>query len=45
MISLPLTETVRGTGGTPADGEAVNHNGQQLQGGSLLDVEDRLAAK
>ncbi len=28
-----------------ADGQAVNHNGQYLEGGSLLDVEDRLAAK
>ena len=27
-----------------APGQAVNHNGQQ-QGGSRLDVEDRLAAK
>ena len=27
------------------EGQAVNHNGQQLEGGSLLDVEDRLAAK
>ena len=28
-----------------ADGQAVNHNGQQLEAGSLLNVEDRLAAK
>jgi hypothetical protein len=28
-----------------ADGQAVNHNGQYLEGGSLLNVEDRLAAK
>lgn len=28
-----------------AKGQAVNHNGQYLEGGSLLDVEDRLAAK
>ncbi len=28
-----------------ADGQAVNHDGQYLKGGSLLDVEDRLAAK
>jgi hypothetical protein len=28
-----------------ADGQAVNHNGQQLESGSLLNVEDRLAAK
>jgi hypothetical protein len=28
-----------------ADGQAVNHNGQYLEGGSVLDVEDRLAAK
>ena len=27
------------------DGQAVNHKGQQLEGGSVLDVEDRLAAK
>lgn len=26
-------------------GQAVNHNGQQFEGGSRLDVEDRLAAK
>ena len=28
-----------------ADGQAVNHNGQYLEGGSVLDVEDRLAQK
>jgi hypothetical protein len=28
-----------------ADGQAVNHKGQYLEGGSRLDVEDRLAAK
>ncbi len=28
-----------------ADGQAVNHNGQRLEAGSLLNVEDRLAAK
>ena len=28
-----------------APGQAVNHNGQQLEGGSRLEVEDRLAAK
>ena len=28
-----------------AQGQAVNQNGQQLEGGSRLDVEDRLAAK
>ncbi len=26
-------------------GQAVNHDGQYLEGGSLLNVEDRLAAK
>ncbi len=28
-----------------ADGQAVNHDGQYLEGGSLLEVEDRLAEK
>ena len=28
-----------------ADGQAVNHNGQYLEAGSLLNVEDRLAAE
>ncbi len=28
-----------------APGQAVNHNGQHLEAGSLLDAEDRLAAK
>ncbi len=28
-----------------ADGQAVNHNGQYLEGGSVLDAEDRLAQK
>ena len=28
-----------------AKGQAVNHNGQQIEGGSRLDVEDNLAAK
>lgn len=28
-----------------AAGQAVNHHGQQLEGGSRLDVEDALAAK
>jgi len=28
-----------------APGQAVNINGQHLEGGSRLDVEDRLAAK
>ena len=28
-----------------ADGQAVNHDGQHLKAGSLLNVEDRLAAK
>jgi hypothetical protein len=28
-----------------AKGQAINHNGQRLEGGSRLDVEDRLAAK
>ena len=30
---------------TVADGQAVNHDGRQHGPGSLLDVEDRLAAK
>ena len=30
---------------TVADGQAVNHNGEQHGPGATLDVEDRLAAK
>ena len=30
---------------TVADGQAVNHDGEQHGPGSTLDVEDRLAAK